>query len=87
MQRWMLSTGKTPFFRICNFFLYKVPPTYNDNDRLLAAQGMKKSGKRSKSQLAIGRKPLSEGGQEVFLAQSLFSIRILVWSNCLSRCS
>ena len=35
-------------------------------NRQLAAQGMKKSGKRSKSQLAIGRKPLAEGGQEVF---------------------
>ena len=35
-------------------------------NRQLAAQGMKKNGKRSKSQLAIGRKPLAEGGQEVF---------------------
>ena len=38
-----------------------------DKIRLLAAQGMKKSGKRCKSQLAIGRKPLAEGGQEVAL--------------------
>ena len=41
-------------------------PSY-DKIRLLAAQGMKKSGKRCKSQLAIGRKPLTEGGQEVAL--------------------
>ena len=34
-------------------------------NRQLAAQGMKKNGKRCKSQLAIGRKPLAEGGQEV----------------------
>ena len=37
----------------------------NHTHRQLAAQGMKKSGKRCKSQLAIGRKPLAEDGQEV----------------------
>ena len=68
MQRWMLSTGKTPFLEFTTSFYTLFPPTYNDNDRLLAAQGMKKSGKRSKSQLAIGRKPLAEGGQEVVSA-------------------
>ena len=41
-------------------------------NRQLAAQGMKKNGKRSKSQLAIGRKPLAEGGQEVFHASTFF---------------
>lgn len=42
-------------------------------NRQLAAQGMKKNGKRCKSQLAIGRKPLAEGGQEVFLMLSNLS--------------
>ena len=54
--------------------------TSDDKIRLLAAQGMKKSGKRCKSQLAIGRKPLTEGGQEVALPSfTLFLI--------LCRCS
>jgi len=42
-------------------------------NRQLAAQGMKKSGKRCKSQLAIGRKPLAEDGQEVFVMLSNLS--------------
>ena len=49
-----------------NLCLFLNVFSIGDNDRQLAAQGMKKSGKRSKSQLAIGRKPLAEGGQEVF---------------------
>ena len=42
----------------------------NRTHRQLAAQGMKKSGKRCKSQLAIGRKPLAEDGQEVALSDT-----------------
>ena len=56
-------------------FLFKKalrssPFTGNHTHRQLAAQGMKKSGKRCKSQLAIGRKPLAEDGQEVALSDT-----------------
>ena len=39
-------------------------------NRQLAQHGVKKAGKRAKSQLAIGRKPLAEGGSEVFVMLS-----------------
>ena len=36
-------------------------------NRQLASHGIKGKGKRAKSHLAIGRKPLSDGNGEVFL--------------------
>lgn len=39
-------------------------------NRQLASHGIKGKGKRAKSHLAIGRKPLSDGNGEVFLMLS-----------------
>ena len=70
-----------PIFIDTRLLSSRFSPSY-DKIRLLAAQGMKKSGKRCKSQLAIGRKPLTEGGQEVALPSFILFLILCRCSWC-----